>query len=111
MGQQGRTEAIVAELQKVGLDAKVMCILLGHGQGDHFAGAAYFQEHYGARVGTSAADWDLMYPVTGSSSKHDSHAKSRPETGGSFSFPAVPRPALVAGQPTGVSLGAYCLVL
>jgi metallo-beta-lactamase class B len=62
-GQQGRTEAIVAELQKVGLDpAKVKYILLGHGHGDHFAGAAYFQEHYGTKVGSTAKDWDLMWP-------------------------------------------------
>ncbi len=63
-GQQGRTEAIVAELQKVGLDpAKVKYILLGHGHGDHFAGAPYFQEHYGTKVGASAKDWDLMWPA------------------------------------------------
>ena len=62
-GQQGRTEAIVAELQKVGLDpADVKYILLGHGHGDHYAGAAYFQEHYGTRIGTTAADWNLIHP-------------------------------------------------
>ncbi len=62
-GQEGRTQAIVAELRKVGLDpAQVKYILLGHGHGDHFAGAGYFQEQYGTRVGTTAADWDLMYP-------------------------------------------------
>jgi N-carbamoylputrescine amidase len=37
-------------------------ILLGHGHGDHFAGAAYFQEQYGTKVGTTAADWDLIHP-------------------------------------------------
>jgi metallo-beta-lactamase class B len=63
-GQQGRTEATLAELQKVGLDpAKVKYILLGHGHGDHFAGAAYFQEHYGTKVGAAAKDWDLMWPA------------------------------------------------
>src|ERR1051325_8539599 len=63
-GQQGRTEAIIAELQKVGLDpAKVKYILLGHGHGDHFAGARYFQEHYGTKVGAAAKDWDLMWPA------------------------------------------------
>ena len=34
----------------------------GHGHGDHFAGAGYFQEHYGTKVATTAADWDLIYP-------------------------------------------------
>jgi metallo-beta-lactamase class B len=63
-GQQGRTEAIISELQKVGLDpAKVKYILLGHGHADHFAGAAYFQEHYGTKVGAAAKDWDLMWPA------------------------------------------------
>jgi len=62
-GQQGRTEAIVEEMRKVGLDpADVKYILLGHGHGDHYGGAAYFQERYGTRVGTSAADWDLIHP-------------------------------------------------
>ena len=62
-GQQGRTEAIIEEMQTVGLDpADVKYILLGHGHGDHYAGAAYFQDHYGTRVGTAAADWDLIHP-------------------------------------------------
>jgi metallo-beta-lactamase class B len=62
-GQEGRTQAIIAEMQQLGLDpAKVKYILLGHGHPDHFAGAGYFQEHYGTRVGTTAADWDLIDP-------------------------------------------------
>jgi metallo-beta-lactamase class B len=62
-GQEGRTQAIVADMRKLGLDpAKVKYILLGHGHGDHFAGAAYFQEQYGTKVGTTAADWDLIHP-------------------------------------------------
>jgi metallo-beta-lactamase class B len=62
-GEQGRTEAVVAGMQKVGLDpAQVKYILLGHGHGDHFAGASYFQDRYGTRVGTTAADWDLIHP-------------------------------------------------
>jgi metallo-beta-lactamase class B len=41
----------------------VKYILLGHGHGDHYAGAGYFQEHYGTKVGTTAADWDMMFPA------------------------------------------------
>jgi len=31
-----------------------------HGHGDHFSGAAYLQEHYGAHVVLSQAGWDVM---------------------------------------------------
>ena len=47
-------------MRKLGLDPeRVKYVLLGHGHGDHFGGAAYFQER-GARVALSAADWDLI---------------------------------------------------
>jgi len=64
-GYADRVETVlVPGLKKLGLDpAKVKYILLGHGHGDHFGGAAYFQEHYGTRVGTAAEDWDLIYPA------------------------------------------------
>ncbi len=72
-GQEGRTESILTDLRKVGLDpAKVKYILLGHGHGDHFAGAAYFQEHYGTKVGTTAADWDLIHPANKPAKQNDS---------------------------------------
>ena len=64
-GEEGRTEAVVAGMQKLGLDpSQVKYILLGHGHGDHFGGARYFQERYGTRVGTTAADWDLIHPAS-----------------------------------------------
>ena len=47
-------------MRKLGLDpARVKYVLLGHGHGDHFGGAWYFQER-GAHVVLSAADWDLI---------------------------------------------------
>jgi metallo-beta-lactamase class B len=47
-------------LRALGLDpATVRYVVLGHGHGDHFGGASYFQQR-GARVVLSAADWDLM---------------------------------------------------
>jgi len=53
-----------ANLEKVGLNpADVKYILLGHGHRDHYAGALYFQERYGTRVGVSAKDWNLIYPA------------------------------------------------
>src|SRR5688572_26846402 len=46
---------------KLGLDpAQVKIVLVGHGHADHFGGAGYFQQRFGARVYVSAADWDLM---------------------------------------------------
>ena len=64
-GYADRVETeVVAGLKKVGLDpANVKYVLVGHGHGDHFGGSSYFQEHYGAKVGLSAADWDVMYPA------------------------------------------------
>ena len=64
-GFTNKTESVVVpQLQKLGLDpAKVKYILLGHGHADHFGGARYFQDHYGTKVGTTTADWNLMYPA------------------------------------------------
>jgi metallo-beta-lactamase class B len=64
-GYADRVETVlVPGLQKLGLDlTKVKYVLLGHGHGDHFGGSAYFQQKYGTKVGTTAADWDLMYPA------------------------------------------------
>ena len=54
---------MIPGLTKLGLDpAKVKLILLGHGHADHFGGARYFQEHFGTKVGATAADWDLIDP-------------------------------------------------
>ena len=47
-------------LKTLGLDpAQVKYVILGHGHGDHFGGALYFQQR-GARVVMSAPDWDLV---------------------------------------------------
>jgi metallo-beta-lactamase class B len=49
---------LVPGLIELGLDpADVSHVLLGHGHSDHYGGARYFQERYGARVGTTEADW------------------------------------------------------
>lgn len=49
------------DLMKVGLDpANVKYVIVGHGHADHFGGAAYFQDKYNARVGLSAADWEMV---------------------------------------------------
>ena len=47
-------------LKTLGLDpARVTHVIVGHGHGDHFGGALYFQQR-GARVVMGAPDWDLL---------------------------------------------------
>lgn len=79
-GYADRVETVVVSgLRKVGLDpASVKFVLLGHGHADHFGGARYFQERYGARVGTAAADWDLIDPPNPSANAPAGNPSSRP---------------------------------
>ena len=47
-------------MKALGLDpAQVKYVIVGHGHGDHFGGAAYFQQR-GARVVMAGPDWDLI---------------------------------------------------
>src|SRR5262245_32366189 len=47
-------------MKTLGLDpAQVKYVIVGHGHGDHFGGAAYFQQR-GARVAMAGLDWDLV---------------------------------------------------
>jgi metallo-beta-lactamase class B len=61
-GMPAEMEALVLPgLMALGLDpADIRYVLLGHGHVDHFGGAPLLQQRYGARVGATAADWDLM---------------------------------------------------
>jgi metallo-beta-lactamase class B len=60
-GFENKAELLVSQLQKLGFSPdKVKYILLAHGHGDHFGGAKYFQDHFRTKVGTTAADWDLI---------------------------------------------------
>src|SRR6185503_3262445 len=60
-GFENKAEALALQLQKLGLDpARVKYILLGHGHADHFGGSKYFQDKYGTKIATTAADWDLI---------------------------------------------------
>ena len=71
-GFENKAESVlVPQLQKVGLDpAKVKYILLGHGHADHFGGAKYFQDKYGTKIATTAADWELINaPARGGGAK------------------------------------------
>src|SRR5712691_10276375 len=80
-GYADRVESVlIPGLKKLGLDpAKAKYLLLGHGHGDHFGGAAYFQDHYGTKVGTTAADWDLMYPANPPANQNANANQGRPK--------------------------------
>jgi len=80
-GYADRVETVVVPgLQKLGIDpAKVKYILLGHGHGDHFGGSKYFQDKYGTKVGTTAADWDLMYSANPPANQNPNANQGRPK--------------------------------
>lgn len=54
-------DIIEPALKKVGLNpADVKYVIVGHGHFDHFGGAPYFQQKYGAKVAMSTTDWDVI---------------------------------------------------
>jgi len=55
-------EQTVAEgLRKMGLDPMdIEYVLISHGHGDHWGGARYLQDKYGATVLISEADWEFI---------------------------------------------------
>jgi metallo-beta-lactamase class B len=62
-------ETIVAGLAQLGLDpATIRYVIVAHGHNDHFGGAKYLQDTYGARVVMSADDWNHIetWPQLGS---------------------------------------------
>lgn len=78
-------------LVELGLDpADVKLVLLAHGHSDHYGGASHFQTRYGARVGTTEADWKTI---------EDAAASGRPG-----STPA-PRRDLVVREGEPIVLG------
>lgn len=59
-------EIIVPNLRALGLDpARIRYVIVTHGHGDHYGGAKYLQDIYGARVVSSAADWQMMEDAFG----------------------------------------------
>jgi metallo-beta-lactamase class B len=54
-------DEIAGGLKKLGLDpAKIKYAVVSHGHFDHFGGAKYLQDRFGARVAMSAADWEFV---------------------------------------------------
>ena len=91
LGANQVESVLLPGFKSLGLDpAQVKAIIVGHGHADHFGGSAYMQEHYGAKVYVSAADWTLM-------------ENPPPARGGRQGGPAVPLPkhdqVIADGQP------------
>lgn len=62
-------ETIVAGLRKLNLDpADIKYVIISHGHNDHFGGARFLQQTYGARIVMSELDWQHMrtWPQRGS---------------------------------------------
>ncbi|MGE4658029.1 MAG: MBL fold metallo-hydrolase [Gammaproteobacteria bacterium] len=52
---------LLAGMERLGLNpARIKYVIVTHGHADHFGGAAYLQERYGARIVMGAADWELL---------------------------------------------------
>jgi metallo-beta-lactamase class B len=52
---------LVPALISLGLDPRtIRYVTVTHGHWDHFGGAAWLRDTYGARVGLSRADWDMI---------------------------------------------------
>jgi metallo-beta-lactamase class B len=76
-------------MKKLGLDpAQVRYVFVGHGHGDHFGGAPYFQQR-GARVVMAGPDWDLV----------ENPAPARGAVAGGAAPPAARGPAPAPVQP------------
>lgn len=57
---------IIGGLQKLGIDpARIKIILVSHGHGDHYGGAKYLQDTYGAKVYMPRVDYDMAAKSTG----------------------------------------------
>jgi metallo-beta-lactamase class B len=58
-------DRLVPGLRALGLDpAQIRYVVVTHGHWDHYGGAGFLQQAYGARVALGAADWDLMEKAT-----------------------------------------------
>ncbi len=62
-------ETVVDGMEKLGLDPHdIKYVIVSHGHNDHFGGAKFLQETYGAHIVMSEADWQHMvtWPQKGS---------------------------------------------
>ena len=54
-------QTIIGGMKKLGLDpSRIKYVVITHAHGDHFGGAPYLKEHFGARVLATAESWHEM---------------------------------------------------
>jgi hypothetical protein len=77
-------DRLVPGIKKLGLDPdQIKYVLVTHGHWDHYGGAQYLADTFGARVGLSEADWQLMARLQpGSPARLDRTALHRQLKGG-----------------------------
>lgn len=65
---------LVPGLRTLGLNpADIRYVVVTHGHWDHFGGAAYLQQTYGARIALSEADWNLIENLPANSLEANNH--------------------------------------
>lgn len=85
-------EIMLPNMVRLGLDPKrIRYLIVTHGHGDHWGGAKFFQDTYGAKVVLSQADWDMI---------ERSH-----RGGGPFADLLPPRRDIVARDGDKITLG------
>jgi metallo-beta-lactamase class B len=84
-------EILVPNLVQMGLDPKrIKYVIITHGHGDHWGGAQYLQQTYGAKVAESQADWEMI---------------ERPATNGAFAKLTPPKRDIVVKDGDTITLG------
>ncbi|MBN2972841.1 MBL fold metallo-hydrolase [Roseomonas aeriglobus] len=85
-------DIMVPNMIRLGLDPKrIKYVIVTHGHGDHWGGAKYFQDNFGARVALSDADWKML--------------ESPDRGGGPFRDLVPPRRDIVVRDGDSITLG------
>lgn len=85
-------DILVPNLVQLGLDpARIRYVIITHGHGDHWGGAKFLQDTYGAKVVASEADWAMI--------------ESPGRGGGPFANLVPPRRDIVAKDGDSLALG------